>query len=74
MQTSEWPTYITGPVQILEEGLGVVRSFRILEKATQRRKATNVIVEELMQVTWSPTRIARWVDEGILDDLIPDPE
>jgi hypothetical protein len=65
-------SYITGPVQILEEGLAVVRSFRLFEKVPIRVRTTHMILEDLMRNVWSPVRVARWAQMGVLDDIIPE--
>lgn len=60
-------TYVTGPVQILEEGLSVVRAIRQHEYGVRRAQTMQTIEEELMQTAWAPSRVARMLEHGYLE-------
>lgn len=55
---------VTGPVQILEEALAVVRTIRMHHHAPNCAKTLRVVEEELMAKSWAPARIAGWLALG----------
>lgn len=61
-------TSASGPVQVFEEAMSVVRDLRRYELRRQREVAAQrltVFEEELMARAWHPKRVMAWVDAGV---------
>lgn len=58
----------SGPVQVFEEAMSVVRDLRRYESRRQAEVAAQrlaVFEEELMAKAWHPTRVMAWVEAGV---------
>lgn len=65
VEDTDYPqTYISGPVQVLEEALAVVQCIRRYFYQPKQQAAFEQFEEELIQRTWAPSRVATWIEKG----------
>jgi len=60
-------TIVSGPVQVLEEAMKMIEILRKEEERIlmkQKAEDVHVYYQELMEKTWHPSRVEKWIDAG----------